>query len=372
MFNIVTISMPFLKRNSKKDLTLKPTSWGRLRQTLLQISPQEATFKQRGFLSTHAKTQQHLETIGKTFLQGYQTAIAFSDPSQVIVQLNGVEKEYRGFAFEGAAMGLALLDRLTPWNTTRIAQFLRQDGDDHIYMTYVGIGWLLARFPGGIQGYLRKLEKGQGYSGSGRLEDKETRRQGEQNRSSSYTPQTSHSQPHPLIGWLAIDGYGFHQGYFHWPQCIQGLLVPKHLSGYSCRVFDQGLGRSLWFVKGGNLQAIETAIAQFQTHRRADLWSGIGLACAYAGGMENSQLEGLKQVAKPYYAQFAQGVAFAAKTRLRARNLTEHTQIAVENLCGISVQQAADLTDETLIGLSYGETIPAYEQWRQRIQNYFV
>ncbi len=411
MFNIVTISMPFLRRKGRNNSTVKPTSLGQLRQTLLQISPQEATFKQRGFLSTNGQTQQHLETIGKTFLQGYQTAIAFSDPSQVIVQLNGVEREYRGFAFEGAAMGFALLDRLTPWNTTRIAQFLSQDGDDHIYMTYVGIGWLLARLPGGIQGYLRKLENRQGDFESGRLQDKETRRQGEQNLSSS-TPQMFNSFPHPLIGWLAIDGYGFHQGYFHWPRYIQGILPPalhhhgmsriageqgdrsrervltfpitkiipqicnalppKHLSGYSCRVFDQGLGRSLWFVKGANLQAIETAIDQFQPHRRADLWSGIGLACAYAGGIENSQLEGLKQVAKPYYAQFAQGVAFAAKTRLRARNLTEHTQIAVENLCGISVQQAADLTDETLIGLSYGETVPAYEQWRQRIQNYFV
>ncbi|CCQ70177.1 UnbL [Crocosphaera watsonii WH 0402] len=59
-------------------------------------------------------------------------------------------------------MGLALLDRLTPWNTNRIDQFLSQDGEDHIYMAYVGIGWLLARLPGGIQGYLRKLEKAQG------------------------------------------------------------------------------------------------------------------------------------------------------------------------------------------------------------------
>lgn len=289
-------------------------------------------------------------------MQGYQTAIAFSDPSQVIVQLNGVEKEYRGFAFEGAAMGLALLDRLTPWNTNRIDQFLSQDGEDHIYMAYVGIGWLLARLPGGIQGYLRKLEKAQG----------------QKCPSSSHTPQTSDSYPHPLIGWLAIDGYGFHQGYFHWPQYIQGILPPKNLSGYSCRVFDQGLGRSLWFVKGGNLRAIETAIAQFQPHRRADLWSGIGLACAYAGGMENPQLNTLKQVAKPYYPQLAQGVAFAAKTRLRASNLTEHTQTTVEKLCGISVEKAAALTDETLSRLSYGGTIPAYEQWRQRIQNYFV
>ncbi|MGK7942039.1 MAG: DUF1702 family protein [Crocosphaera sp.] len=355
--------MPFLKQKSTETVTLAPSLGGKLRQTFLQISPEEATFRRRGFLSTHCQTQQHLETIGKTFLQGYQTAIAFNDPSQVIVNLNSLEKEYRGFAFEGAAMGLALLDRLSPWNTTRITQFLSLEGQNHIYMTYVGIGWLLARLPGGVQSYLSKLR------------DKETQgdkfRMKQQLHSKFYILNSTFHTPHPLLGWLAIDGYGFHQGYFHWPEYIQGILPPKNLSGYSCRVFDQGLGRSLWFVKGANLQAIEQAIAQFQPCRRADLWSGIGLACAYAGGMKNVQLDSLKQVAKPYYAQLAQGTAFAAKTRLRAENLTEHTEIAVQNLCGMSVQQAADITDDALMGLSYEETIPAYEQWRQRIQQRF-
>ncbi len=127
-------------------------------------------------------------------------------------------------------------------------------------MTYVGIGWLLARLPGGIQGYLRRLQQ-VGAKGLSPLQKLD-----------------------PLLGWLAIDGYGFHQGYFHWRKYIQGILPPKNLSGYSCRVFDQGLGRSLWFVKGANIHAIEEAIAQFQPQRRADLWSGIGLACGYAGG----------------------------------------------------------------------------------------
>ena len=153
--------MPFLKEKSTETVTLVPSLGGKLRQTFLQISPEEATFRRRGFPATDPHTQQHLETIGKTFLQGYQTAIALSQPSLVIQVLNNLEREYRGFAFEGAAMGLALLDRLTPWNNTRIPQFLSSDGDNHIYMTYVGIGWLLARLPGGVQSYLRKLENRQ-------------------------------------------------------------------------------------------------------------------------------------------------------------------------------------------------------------------
>ncbi|GBF80268.1 hypothetical protein AsFPU1_1669 [Aphanothece sacrum FPU1] len=332
----------------------------KLRQTLLSISLEEATFAKRGFQETNAKTQQHLETIGKTFLQGYQTAIAFNDPSGVIAQINQIEAEYRGFAFEGAAMGLALLDRLTPWNSRRIEQYLIDEGQNHIYMTYVGIGWLLARLPGGIQSYLTELEKAQ------------VRSLGNWDICPTSPHSLTPSHPHSLLGWLSIDGYGFHQGYFHWRDYIQGIKPPKNLSGYSCRVFDQGLGRSLWFVKGADLNAIQQAIAQFQPHRRADLWSGIGLACGYAGGMENHAIASLKEAAKPYYPELAQGVAFAAKTRIRAGNLTEHTEIAAQILCGMSAQQAADITDDTLTGLSYGETVPVYEQWRQGIQKHFI
>ncbi|MEA5532427.1 DUF1702 family protein [Crocosphaera sp. XPORK-15E] len=348
MFIIVTIATPFSQGKSADTSTFAPSFFNKLRQTLLGISLEEATFAKRGFQGKNAKTQQHLEAIGKTFLQGYQTAIAFNSPNHVIAQLNQIEAEYRGFAFEGAAMGLTLLDHLTPWNKTRITEFLASEGQNHIYMTYVGIGWLLARLPGGIQAYLTRLQQF-GAKGLSSLQ-----------------------KPDPLLGWLTIDGYGFHQGYFQWREYIQGIKPPNNLSGYSSRVFDQGLGRSLWFVKGADIQAIQQAIAQFQPSRRADLWSGIGLACAYAGRAEKAAIASLKEASKPYYPELAQGVAFAAKTRIRAGNLTEHTEIAAEILCGMSAQLAADITDDTLTGLSYSETVPAYEQWRQRIQKHFV
>ncbi|MGB5772891.1 MAG: DUF1702 family protein, partial [Crocosphaera sp.] len=142
MLIILTVSTSFPQGKSTGQSRFPLAIGDKLRQTLIKISPEEATFSKRGFLTTNPKIQQHLEAIGKTFLQGYEIAIAFNDPSRVIGQLNCIEAEYRGFAFEGAAMGLALLDRLTPWNCTRIEQFLRDEGQNHIYMTYVGIGWL--------------------------------------------------------------------------------------------------------------------------------------------------------------------------------------------------------------------------------------
>lgn len=63
------------------------------------------------------------------------------------VRLSSIEPEVRGFAFEGAAMGLALLDHLTPWRRDRFERFLSGPGDRHAYMVHVGAGWVFARLP---------------------------------------------------------------------------------------------------------------------------------------------------------------------------------------------------------------------------------
>src|ERR1039457_1019400 len=85
------------------------------------------------------------------------------------------------------------------------------------------------------------------------------------------------------------------------------------VAGSPRRAFDQGLGRSLWFVEGADASRIAAAISSFPKARQPDLWSGVGLACAYAGGRDQAHLELLRETAGPYVAQVAQGAAFAAK-----------------------------------------------------------
>jgi hypothetical protein len=150
-------------------------------------------------------------------------------------------------------------------------------------MTHVGVGWAIARVP-----WLR------------RNVDK------------------CLAQLDPLLGWLAIDGYGFQSGFFHAPNSIGAKTYPNGLSKYARRVFDQGLGRSLWFVEGADVSRISLTIASFHNTRRADLWSGIGLASAYAGGADGPALECLREAAKGYITHMAQGAAFAAKARAPA------------------------------------------------------
>ena len=301
----------------------------RLLYRLLKIDSREAEFSRRGFTCSQPAVQQHLERVGKSFLGGYHAALAQPDQSKLVAELNAVELEYQGFAYEGAAMALVLLDSITPWKH-QFVEFLAGAGEHHVYMLHVGSGWAYARLPWlryRIESHLRRLP--------------------------------------PVLGWLALDGYGFHEGYFHWGSSLRKKI--EALSPHGRHIFHQGLGRSLWFVKGADVMEISRTIAAFAPQYQADAWSGIGLACAYAGGISRAETERLHDCAAPFHAALAQGAAFAAKARLRAGNLTHHTEMACEIFCGINPEKAADLCDETLNQVDFEHRCP-YQHWRELLQ----
>jgi len=307
---------------------------GWLRKLIFGLSLEEASFARRGFCAGDAGARQRLEQIGRTFLHGYHAALEEDEPEALAYRLNAVELEWRGFAFEGAAMGLSLLDHLTPWRRSRLRAFLNGPGSTHAYMVHVGVGWTLARLRRQVEPTLARLD--------------------------------------PVLRWLAVDGYGFHEGYFHWSRCVEGQAIPDRLTDYARRVFDQGLGRSLWFVNGADVKRIPATIAAFPPSRQADLWSGIGLACAYAGGVEGRALQALRAAAGSHRPPLAQGAAFAAKARQRAGNPAAHTQLACEIICGVPADVAARITDAALENLPTDGPEPTYEVWRRRIQNQFL
>jgi hypothetical protein len=298
-------------------------------QPLLKIDPGEVKVARRGFTCSHPQIQTRLENIGRTFLGGYHAALKHSDQAVLAEQLEQVELEQRGFAYEGAAMALMLLDGFVRWQE-RFQRFLRGAGKRHVYMLHVGAGWAYARLP-----WLRsRLER------SIRTLD-------------------------PVLGWLVIDGFGFHQGYFHWP--IAAHSPGTRLSEAARHVYYQGLGRSLWFVRGANPSQISRTIENFDLHYRADAWSGVGIACAYAGGLERPEIEELRGHAGDYAPALAQGAAFAAKARLRAGNPVAHTDVACAVLCGMAPERAAALCDETLARVDRLQPCP-YQQWRELLQ----
>src|SRR5262245_1675701 len=84
--------------------------WSRLRLAAFGISPDEARFDRRGFAATTQDKQQRLEAAGRAFIHGYRSALSSADGSCAAAACDPLPDEVRGFAYEGTAMGLTLLD----------------------------------------------------------------------------------------------------------------------------------------------------------------------------------------------------------------------------------------------------------------------
>jgi hypothetical protein len=270
-----------------------------------------------------------LNGIADTFLDGYRAALEEVTNERLAARLETVALTDRGFAYEGASMALAVLDGVIPWRARRFQSFVRELADAHVYMAHVGAGWAAARLGRPADGARRGLD--------------------------------------PLLGWLAVDGYGFHQGYFHSDVYVTGRVVPHATCGYAARAFDQGLGRSLWFVDGADVDRIARTVATFPPSRRSDLWSGVALAATYAGGVSVDRLRALKRHAAGYERDLAQAAAFAAEARIRAANPAPHTDMACNVLGGIAARDAALIARRLAAEARDQADVPSYEDWRQRV-----
>lgn len=311
-----------------------PRFGSRLWRQLLSIPAEEIRFEVRGFRGGQAGMKERIELIGARFRDGYHCGLETATPVGLAHRLGRIHLEEQGFAYEGAAMAWAIREFFTPWDRHRIRRLLAGPGEPHAYMVHVGVGWALARLPGHLG---RRLER--------------------------YDP---------LLRWLVADGYGFHEGFFKTQAYRAGADAPARVEGYGRRAFDQGLGRALWFMEGGDGGLVSETIQRFGSERHRDLWSGVGLACAYAGVIEDvSQIEALGRAAGAHGAALAQGAAFAAKARSRAGNQARHTEVVCRVLCGLAAEEAAAVTDEALVGLCDEGEEPAYEVWRRRVQTQF-
>lgn len=300
---------------------------GRIRRSLFGLSAAETALTDRGFYRGSQQAQDQFQRIIYAFVQGYHMALEDHRLEELAPRLQEIDSEFRGFAFEGAALELTCLDYFCPWKR-RFQAFACGPGGNHIYELYIGAGWTLGRLPRSTGQFLNQFD--------------------------------------PLLRWLAVDGYGFSAGFSSWRRFLQDQALPPRLSGYALRAFDQGLGRSLWFVKGADAAQIITAIQAFPRYRQRDLWSGVGVACAYAGGGEPGAIRALGDAAKAHRPHLAQGSAFAAMARKRAGNPMSYTNLTCEVFSGRSIEETVKITYESMHGLPQHEG--TYELWRSQVR----
>lgn len=297
----------------------------------MRLDESEATFAARGFSATSGKRQRHLELIGRTFIKGYSCALERHNTEEINTTLERIHPELRGFSFEGASMAWSLMDALSI-RSSRFEQLIRGDGEQYKHLCWVGAGWACARL-WLLHGRFRRM----------------------------YFPLD------PLLSMLFYDGWGFHHGYFFSAQYLSsGGTAPTMLKGVTRSIFDQGFGRSLWFAGGADPSTIKGMVLRFPAERQADMWSGVGLACCYAGGAERRDMESLLMVNPELLPHLQQGVTFGATARVHSGNVTDDTVLAAKYLCSSTPQDLAEIADTAK------QTTTDYQEWRGKVRRFFM
>jgi hypothetical protein len=314
------------------------TLLGKLLKPLFEVSQQEVP----SFPEEDNWTTQRLKKVVFTVTECCHITLRNSRFEILASRLDAYDEELRGFAYEGAGVGLAALDCFLPWKK-RTRAFVDGPGSRYIYAVYLGAGMGLARIHRHPEPFRERLQD-------------------------------------PIFSWVVLDGYGFHEGFFARRRYVKQHAVPAHLSGYARRVFDQGLGRSIWFSAGANIERVVSTIGSFDPSRHADMWSGVGLACGYTGGVDRPTIETLQSVVADipcsgrdsHWSHLALGAVIAARARQQVGNLAAHNEIACEVLCGRTSKEAAHMADLALQDLPPDGIEPAYEIWRQRIRKQLI
>lgn len=261
------------------------------------------------------ETCQKLEFVLRCFIDGYNLAISSKSNEKLARKLDtDFDAHHVGFAYEGAGMALTVLDLLKLTKPSRLKSFVTEEGEKHDYIAMVGAGLAVARmrWAGGFtRSYFSSFD--------------------------------------PLLSWCMPDGFGFHQGFFSPDKFVDHQEnPPADFTPDARQLFDSGVGRSLWWTCGASPQRIAATIARFPEDRRAEMWCGIGVACAYAGGDDGTSLSALLELAGSYHADFLSGLPFAARMRQKAGNASPVTENACRKLLGQTADETADMAQRLL------------------------
>jgi hypothetical protein len=222
---------------------------------------------------------QNIEKIKTLFLETQQ-----SFAQHGLKALEGAAGEFSSIAYESASMCLALSAGAFPRDWLAFA-----DGPAaaHRAQVYVGLGWAVARpaipFAQAVQ------------------------------------------QTDARFAFRIADGCGYYDGTFRRRQTVLNKSLPAYLPAAALPMYDQGVGRSLWYSEQADVAKTLQALESFAAERRADLWRGVGIAVAYVGGYAETDLEALFGAAAEHGLQLARGAALAAKSRTTAHTMTDDT-----------------------------------------------
>ncbi|MCA9695467.1 MAG: DUF1702 family protein, partial [Myxococcales bacterium] len=249
-----------------------------------------------------------LSRIVLTFCLGFSAANEAEAHAGILAALAGVDAPLVGFAYEGVAAGLTMRDYLQRTEQRQLSAWILGPGRAYSLLTSIGAG---------VNPALRRLYP------------------------------AILDQLDPTFGWMAVDGHGYREAFVYRKRTLTEQQVPRWLKGHALPVFDQGVGRALWFVYAGELAKVAAVIREFPEARRQDLWSGVGFACAYTGVFSGDDLNHLSDL-----PGVSTGAALAAFAREQAEAITdEHDRVGeiglLAEMLSLHVRRPHDLADPT-------------------------
>lgn len=301
---------------------------GKILSPFFHVTKQDTSFNDQD-----RQAAERLETVVRTVTKGCQLTLQNSRYEVLVPRLQAFDVELHGFAYEGVGVALAALDSFLPWKN-RVQAFLEGPGKTYIYAVPLGAGMGLARLRRNPERFLSRLDS--------------------------------------VYGWLILDGYGYHEGFFARRRYVDQKKLPSWISKEALHVFDNGMGRAIWFLSSTNVERVTATIASFPSSRRPDLWGGVGLACGYTGGVGHEAIETLRSLAGPYLPQLATGAALAANARHLVGNPSSPVKMACKILCNLSTEEASRIVDQARENLPLDSPETPYAIWRQRIAAHFL
>lgn len=256
-------------------------------RVIFHVTNLEKSIRRQHHLNLNTPNAQWIWKISEAYFKGYNLSLsAGKDFVGLTNQLDRIDKELRGFAYEGAGTGLAILEILSPFHKKDLSIFLNQHAANHRETISAGIGLAYARIN---LGYEKKL-----------------------NSVDSMTRE------------FIVDGHSFYFGCLKNTQ-VSSLTPPKFYLDKDKAIFYRGIGRSLWFRTNGNINDTQKFINTFAADKKNQLWEGFAIACAYAGKLDSHKLNQYLAIQKQSHPSIHKGFQVALTARLRANIATDYT-----------------------------------------------
>lgn len=244
----------------------------------------------------------NMDTIKSIFQQVQDIEITNENLPEVFAKLNTSDAVFQSIAYEAAATNIALKDLEQGTELNFWIHFATSaEATPHLTQIHIGLGWALAQQQVDPTPYLTEMS--------------------------------------PMLRYRVLDGYGYYEGMFRRRKSIVAKQVPGFLSGIALSAYYQGLGRSMWYINNGDVEATVKMLESMEGDNKEDLWRGLGIAVSYVGGVDETVLQAIYNKAGNHRAELLTGAVMLAISRTTAGNVVSDTELVCNKWLKQSVNQ---------------------------------